>query len=91
LYLFEAFAGDVLGDDPPTKSLSELAIGYSDDILADILSVSARLREHGLSQVIVINLTRDEIQIPTARVIIPGMEVYGFDPTRVGERLYHFL
>ncbi len=91
LYLFEAFASDVLGDDPPAKSLSELVVGYSNDILTDIRSVCARLREHGLPQVIVVNLTRKEIQVPTARVIVPGMEVYGFDPTRVGERLYHYL
>ncbi|MDI9570634.1 MAG: YcaO-like family protein [Pseudomonadota bacterium] len=91
LYLFEAFEGDVLGDDPPVKDLSELAIGYSDDILADIRSVCARLRERGLTQVIVVDLTREEIRVPTVRVIVPGMEVHGFDPTRVGERLYQYL
>jgi ribosomal protein S12 methylthiotransferase accessory factor len=34
-----------------------------------------------------VDLTREEIEIPVVRVIIPGLEVYSIDTTRVGKRL----
>ncbi len=91
LYLMEAFGGDVFPDDEPAQDLQDLAAGYSDDILTDIRRVGERLQETGLPRLIVVDLTRREIGVPTARVIVPGMEVYGFDPARLGERLYKFL
>lgn len=38
-------------------------------------------------QVLYTDLTRPEIQIPVARVVIPGMEVYSVDVDRVGKRI----
>jgi len=91
LYLMEAFGVDVFSDDEPAQDLQDLDGGYSDDILTDIRRVGERLQENGLHQLIVVDLTRREIEVPTARVIVPGMEVYGFDPARIGERLYKYL
>lgn len=71
------------------KSLGELEVGYSQDISKDIEAVAAKLEERGLQKIIVVDLTKPEIGIPTVRAIIPGMEAYCFDKTRIGERLFN--
>jgi ribosomal protein S12 methylthiotransferase accessory factor YcaO len=35
---------------------------------------------------IAVDLTRSDVGIPTVRMIVPGMETYCFDKTRVGQR-----
>ena len=59
---------------------------HTDDFLDDISIVLNRLRKAGLDQVLVVNLTRDEIGIPVVRVIVPGLEHYAMDTERLGER-----
>jgi ribosomal protein S12 methylthiotransferase accessory factor len=61
---------------------------YSDDILTDIVDIRTKLRQKGFERIIVVDLTRSDANIPTVRVIVPGMEVFCFDKTRRGERLY---
>jgi ribosomal protein S12 methylthiotransferase accessory factor YcaO len=90
-YFEERFPDNSDIEERTHKNLQKLDIGYSQDILTDIQWVGERLLENGLAQIIVVDLTRDEIQSPTARVIVPGMEAFGFDPSRVGERLYQVL
>jgi ribosomal protein S12 methylthiotransferase accessory factor YcaO len=41
--------------------------------------------------VIAVNLTRSDVDIPTVRMIVPGMETYCFDKTRVGARAMNAL
>ena len=53
----------------------------------DIETSSKLLEKHGFDDVLYVNLTRPEIQIPVVRVIIPGLEVYALDADRVGARL----
>jgi len=36
--------------------------------------------------VIVVDLTRSEIDVPVVRVIVPGLEVYAMDSERIGTR-----
>jgi len=45
------------------------------------------LKKNGFNRIYYTDLTRREIEIPVARVIIPGMEVYSVDTERMGERL----
>jgi ribosomal protein S12 methylthiotransferase accessory factor len=45
------------------------------------------LKKNGFKRIYYTDLTRREIEIPVARVIIPGMEVYSVDTERVGKRL----
>lgn len=45
------------------------------------------LKKNGFDKIYYTNLTRREIEIPVARVIIPGMEVYSVDTERMGKRL----
>ena len=58
----------------------------SGDFLEDIAYVTGRLRQHGLTRVIVTDLTCAEIGVPVVRVIVPGLEVYAMDQDRIGER-----
>ncbi|MBI5679968.1 MAG: YcaO-related McrA-glycine thioamidation protein [Methanobacterium sp.] len=45
------------------------------------------LKKAGFKDVLFVDLTRVEVEVPVVRVIIPGMEVYSVDPERVGNRL----
>jgi ribosomal protein S12 methylthiotransferase accessory factor len=69
------------------KSLDDIESRYSSDILADIETILGKLRESGFARAVVADLTAEETGIPTVRVIVPGAEVYCFDPSRLGKRL----
>ena len=43
------------------------------------------------AELTVFDLTREELGVPTVRVVVPGLEVYGFDRKRAGERLLKAL
>ncbi|OPY25296.1 MAG: YcaO-like family protein [Methanobacterium sp. PtaU1.Bin242] len=45
------------------------------------------LGKNGFRKIYYVDLTRNEVKIPVARVIIPGMEVYSVDMERRGKRL----
>lgn len=53
----------------------------------DIETTLKLLKKAGFEDVLFVDLTKPEIDIPVVRVIIPGMEVYSVDPARVGKRL----
>ncbi|MGB9937430.1 MAG: YcaO-related McrA-glycine thioamidation protein [Methanobacterium sp.] len=53
----------------------------------DIETSMTLLKKAGFNNVLFVDLTKPEIEIPVVRVIIPEMEVYSVDPTRVGKRL----
>ena len=59
----------------------------SDDFLTDIRIMTDALGRKGLDRVIVIDLTREEIDIPVVRVVVPGLESYAMDRERRGERV----
>ena len=40
----------------------------------DVAEALRRLRSAGIQQVIVVNLTKQEFQLPVVRVVIPGLE-----------------
>lgn len=48
------------------------------------------LKKAGFNEVLFVDLTRSEIEIPVVRVIIPGLEVYSVDSERVGKRLVKY-
>lgn len=68
------------------KAFSDIQSFESDDFLQDIRYMLKKLEEAGLDQVIVVDLTREEIGLPVVRVIVPGLEIAGVDPERVGKR-----
>jgi ribosomal protein S12 methylthiotransferase accessory factor len=57
------------------------------DVADDIAFMIARLRERGFTRVVVVDLTSAELGLPTARVIVPGLEIASVDPWRSGPRL----
>ncbi len=69
-----------------TKSFAEIESFESDDFLLDIKYMLKKLAEAGLDRAVVVDLTREEIGVPVVRVIVPGLEVAGVDPERVGKR-----
>ncbi|OPY31712.1 MAG: YcaO-like family protein [Methanomassiliicoccales archaeon PtaU1.Bin124] len=70
-----------------SRSLDEVGSMSTGDVLDDIKAICASLGRVGLDRVIVHDLTRKELDIPVARVIVPGLEVFAIDPDRVGRRL----
>ncbi|MDH5811026.1 MAG: YcaO-related McrA-glycine thioamidation protein [Candidatus Methanomethylicaceae archaeon] len=67
-------------------SISELEGYDSDDVLEDINHIINKLKKAGLNEVIIVDLTRNEVNIPAVRVIVPGLEVYALDKDRIGAR-----
>lgn len=54
----------------------------------DDLEISLdELIKTGIKEVLYVDITRPEIDIPVVRVIIPGLEVYAVDPERMGKRI----
>ncbi|MDD1724505.1 MAG: YcaO-related McrA-glycine thioamidation protein [Methanospirillum sp.] len=72
--------------DDQSVVLSDLPSYRSDDFLDDITMILNTLKDAGMDQVLVADLTRPEIGIPVVRVIVPGLEHYAMDPERLGER-----
>jgi ribosomal protein S12 methylthiotransferase accessory factor len=60
--------------DGPRRSFAAAADGFSDRFDEDLEAVLAALRAVGLSQVVTVDLTRPELELPVVRVIVPGLE-----------------
>jgi len=56
------------------------------DVREDIYFMSSRLRDAGLEQIIVVDVTEPEIGIPVVRVLVPGLECWSVDRTQIGQR-----
>ena len=56
------------------RSFSEAPDFASDDVVQDVRATLARLRDAGMDEAIVVDLTREEFGIPVVRVVIPGLE-----------------
>jgi ribosomal protein S12 methylthiotransferase accessory factor len=88
-----AYLGDLDATDDPRfyaynrKGLRDIEVGFSKDILLDIKNIIGKLDARGLDRVIAVDLTRPDTCIPTVRMIVPGLESYCFDKTRVGMRI----
>jgi ribosomal protein S12 methylthiotransferase accessory factor len=72
--------------DSRTEQFSQIRSQDSEDFLDDIRLMLKRLREAGMEQAIVVDLTREEIGVPVVRVIVPGLEMSAVDPDRRGHR-----
>lgn len=68
--------------------LSEMQNLSTPYVRDDIEVVLGSLVEHGFERAVVADLTRDDVNIPTVRMIIPGMEVSTMDSEREGPRLW---
>jgi thioglycine synthase len=71
------------------REFSEMSSYESDDFLDDIKHMVEKLSSAGLDRVLIVDLTREEMGVPVVRVIVPGLEMAGVDPSRVGRRCRH--
>ncbi len=65
---------------------SDFTLKASDDILEDVNTLLDILIKKGINKAIVVDLTRKELTIPVVRVLIPQLEQYGIDNSRIGPR-----
>ena len=75
-------------DSPREEPFADVPSFDSDDFLTDIRMTLGRLEGAGIDRVIVVDLTRPEINVPVVRVIVPGLEVYAMDQERMGARCH---
>ncbi|MCS7140323.1 MAG: YcaO-related McrA-glycine thioamidation protein [Candidatus Nezhaarchaeota archaeon] len=73
-------------EDDDAESLFRIPNSSKHDILDEIKLVIDILKKRGFERAIIVNLTRPEVAVPTVRVIVPGLEVYGIDQDRIGSR-----
>ena len=65
---------------------SDFTTKASDDILEDINTLLDVLTKNGINRAIAVDLTRNELGIPVVRVLVPQLEQYGIDNSRIGSR-----
>jgi YcaO-like protein with predicted kinase domain len=58
----------------PLRSFAEAPSFAGESFEEDVAGALERLRAVGIGQVVVVDLTRPELRIPVARVLIPGLE-----------------
>ena len=68
--------------------LSEMKDEATEYVLDDIEKVLGKLMDAGFDRVFIADITRPEINVPTVRAIIPGMEVSTMDSEREGPRAW---
>ena len=69
-----------------TIALADEPTFTSDDVAADLGFMLDRLAAAGLSRVIAVDLSPPELPVKVARVIVPGIESWGSDRSKVGPR-----
>ncbi len=84
------FSGDArmtsLDDLPAHARADSHPAAATDAFHSDIHAVVQRLTDAGLSSVIVVDLSRPDLGIPVARVVVPELEGYVFDHYLAGPR-----
>jgi len=58
----------------PSRSFAQATSHPSDSLMEDLLRLQQLLASAGLNQILVVDLTRQDIGIPVVRVIVPGLE-----------------
>ena len=75
------------GESEEIINLNEIKNRAGNSFKEDIEISLKLLKKANLEDVLFVDLTKPEIEIPVVRVIIPEMEVYSVDPDRMGKRL----
>lgn len=66
----------VVRDEPGDRSFTDAPTANHDSIEEDVAYELDALRAVGLEQVVMVDLTRPETEIPVVRMVIPGLEGY---------------
>jgi ribosomal protein S12 methylthiotransferase accessory factor len=64
----------------------EMGGAVNGDILDDIDFMLRRLQASGLREVVVVDLTHRDLGVPVVRVLVPGLESWSADHSRIGWR-----
>ncbi len=75
------------GESERSVELNELKNASGKSFKEDIETSRKLLSKCGFEDILYVDLTRSEIEIPVVRVLIPGMELYSVDVNRAGKRL----
>lgn len=75
------------GESENKQHISDLKDLSTNSFKEDIDICVNELKNNGFNQVLYTDLTREELEIPVVRVIIPGLEVFTLDPERKGKRI----
>jgi ribosomal protein S12 methylthiotransferase accessory factor len=75
------------GESERSIDLNELKNDSGRSFKEDIETSKKLLSKCGFEDILYVDLTRPEIEIPVVRVLIPGMELYSVDVNRAGKRL----
>jgi ribosomal protein S12 methylthiotransferase accessory factor YcaO len=62
--------------DRPTISFDDIASYQHPSVADDVEFIIERMRQSGFDQVVVVDITREEVGIPVVRVIVPRSEVW---------------
>ncbi|HZM77909.1 MAG TPA: YcaO-like family protein [Candidatus Limnocylindrales bacterium] len=79
----EAWAHKTSGN---TIRFQDLPSHPSADIMTDLNLMLERLRARGLSRVLVVDLSPPEIPASVVRVVVPGLESWAIDRSKIGAR-----
>ncbi|GAB4314469.1 MAG: YcaO-related McrA-glycine thioamidation protein [Methanobacteriaceae archaeon] len=77
------------GESEKIVSLDKIRNRSSKSFKTDIENTLKLLAKEGFKRVLFVDLSREEIDIPVVRVIIPKLEVFSVDPERRGKRLFN--
>lgn len=97
----DTFEGTTALPDRTATLLRRAALHHSEDLVPfprqghrsdspgeQIEIVTARLRARGIPRVVVVDLTREDLEVPVIRVVVPGLNLpYGATRRRPGSRL----
>ena len=75
------------GESERSIELNELKNASGKSFKEDIETSKKLLSKWGFEDILYVDLTRPEIEIPVVRVLIPGLELYSVDVNRAGKRL----
>ena len=70
----KALCDRLLAGDEPGRAFTQVPTFQSPSVEADLRWMHARLRAAGIDQIVAVDLTRDAIGVPVARVLVPGLE-----------------
>jgi ribosomal protein S12 methylthiotransferase accessory factor len=69
-----------------TVSMKDIPSHESDDVVSDLRFLLGRLKAAGLSRVVVVDMSPAEFPVKIARVVVPGLESWGSDRSKLGPR-----
>jgi len=67
---------EALFGSPRRVRFAQVASRHHDDVADDVRWILQRLRRAGFKQIVAVDLTRPELQIPVVRVVVPGAEAW---------------